>query len=157
MDKNKVCIHFRNLDECLCNNDPDDPGECVYENGIEPPRPDPKCKWYETFISKPATTKLCKLTECGNWDEKDGCTIDSSKTGEDQFDCDDFVDRNEHTVFIEVSGGRVQRVFSTATDDYIRVEVLDTDDAQRESPETAAEETQRLALIAETYHNIYSI
>jgi hypothetical protein len=41
------CIYFEGLDECTCNNDPDDPGECVYENGIEPENPAPICKYYE--------------------------------------------------------------------------------------------------------------
>jgi len=41
------CIYFEGLDACTCNNDPDDPGECVYEKGIEPEKPAAKCKHYQ--------------------------------------------------------------------------------------------------------------
>ena len=46
MNNKKVCAYYREIGECLCNNDPDDPGECVYENGIEPKNPAIKCKFY---------------------------------------------------------------------------------------------------------------
>jgi hypothetical protein len=42
----KTCIHFRGLDDCLKNNHPDDSGECVYENGVEPKNPVSRCKRY---------------------------------------------------------------------------------------------------------------
>ena len=44
--KRKPCIYFRNLEDCLCNNDPDDPGECIYENGIETKQDVTKCRYY---------------------------------------------------------------------------------------------------------------
>lgn len=44
-----TCIYFRGIEDCLCNNDPDDPGECIYENGIEPLNPELTCKYYETL------------------------------------------------------------------------------------------------------------
>ena len=97
----------------------------------------------------------CKLTECGNWNTKDGCSIGSTKSSENQFACDDFIDRNEHQVFIEVSGGMVQRVFSTATDDYIHIKVIDVDGEKAKSPEAADAVTQQVDLVAETYHQVY--
>lgn len=45
----KTCIYFRGIEDCICNNDPDDPGECIYEDGIEPPNPAAPCKYYETL------------------------------------------------------------------------------------------------------------
>jgi len=41
------CIYFRNLNECACNNDIDEYGECVYRHGVEPKNPNVKCKWYK--------------------------------------------------------------------------------------------------------------
>ena len=45
--KGTPCIHFRGIEDCLCNNDPDDPGECIYENGIETENVQMKCKYYK--------------------------------------------------------------------------------------------------------------
>ena len=42
------CVYFKNLDECYCNNEQDDPGECIYEGGIEPPNSQMKCKHFKT-------------------------------------------------------------------------------------------------------------
>lgn len=50
MDKKKVCFHFKNPDECYCNNDYDNPGECVYENGIEPQNPAARCLSYKYCV-----------------------------------------------------------------------------------------------------------
>ena len=43
----KTCIYYRALGDCLCNNDPDDCGECIYENGVEPLTAKIKCKYYK--------------------------------------------------------------------------------------------------------------
>lgn len=48
------CVYFKGLEDCTLNNDPDDPGDCVYEGGIEPENPAAKCKWYKE--SKGETT-----------------------------------------------------------------------------------------------------
>jgi len=45
--KGTACVYFDGIEDCTCNNDPDDPGECVYEGGVEPKRPDPKCRYYK--------------------------------------------------------------------------------------------------------------
>ena len=47
MTNKKRCIHYQDFGECLCNNDPDDPGECVYEDGIEKSYNAIQCKHYE--------------------------------------------------------------------------------------------------------------
>ena len=48
MAKHKTpCKHFKGIDECHCNNDPYEPGECVYDEGIEPAKPSAQCKYYE--------------------------------------------------------------------------------------------------------------
>lgn len=55
------CMYYKHFDECTLNNDSDDPGDCVYENGIEPETPAIKCKYHETserMIS--VTEQKCK-------------------------------------------------------------------------------------------------
>lgn len=46
MEHSKICTHFGGIGDCYCNNDSDNPGECVYENGIEPNNPAALCKYY---------------------------------------------------------------------------------------------------------------
>jgi len=44
----KKCIHHRGFDDCACNNEePEDLGECIYENGIPPDNPQILCPHYE--------------------------------------------------------------------------------------------------------------
>lgn len=45
--KGKTCVYFRELDLCTCNNDPDDPGECIYQSGIETAQSAMRCKYFE--------------------------------------------------------------------------------------------------------------
>jgi len=46
-----TCVYFHGISDCLFNNDPDDPGECVYEQGIEPRNPAVQCKFYKPEIA----------------------------------------------------------------------------------------------------------
>lgn len=42
------CVYFKNNENCTCNNELDEPGECFYENGIEPKNPSLKCPYFKT-------------------------------------------------------------------------------------------------------------
>lgn len=48
--ENRQCIYFRGAEYCLCNNAYDDPGECIYENGVEPPNPALPCPHYSLHM-----------------------------------------------------------------------------------------------------------
>ena len=45
--KRTPCVYFRGIEDCLCNNDPDNPGECFYTNGIETEYLAITCKHYK--------------------------------------------------------------------------------------------------------------
>jgi len=45
----ETCIYFKGFEDCHCNNHPDDPGECVYEKGIEPKNPALRCPHYKSL------------------------------------------------------------------------------------------------------------
>jgi hypothetical protein len=47
MTKETPCIYFQGIEDCACNNPPDNPGECIYERGIEPEKPAIKCRHYK--------------------------------------------------------------------------------------------------------------
>lgn len=60
-DKNAICVYFKEFEDCYCNNPPDDPGECIYENGIEPKTPELCCPYYKPLKERSVTAN--KLTE----------------------------------------------------------------------------------------------
>ena len=49
--KNGQCKHYHHIGECTCNNDPDDYGDCIFEDGIRPRKPDLDCKHYAPFYN----------------------------------------------------------------------------------------------------------
>jgi len=86
----KRCIFFRAIADCTCNNAPDNPGECMYEHGIEPANPMLKCNYYK--IPRRKATKN-ERTNCSYLPfqnecigkEKGGLTMDIDTTPSQLF------------------------------------------------------------------------
>jgi len=69
----------------------------------------------------------CDTPECRFWDEENGCTKQTSVTIQEHCCCD-FEEKPHDKIFIVVSGGAVQCVFTTLEAD-VRAELIDLDNA----------------------------
>lgn len=69
--RDRQCIYYHGIDECKCNNDPDDYGDCIYEDGIETKNVDLKCKHYKPFkdIPEGQDTPSITITIPENWQD----------------------------------------------------------------------------------------
>ena len=73
--RNGQCIHFRDLESCACNNDPDDMGECIYDDGIQRENVGVKCKYYDPYYENDRDRIVAEIKNSGvdipeNWQEQ---------------------------------------------------------------------------------------